>query len=68
MYCRVRPFLQHSDRRSVVEHIGENGNVIIMDPSKQGKDARKIFSFNKAFGANATQCMQTSKLNLLFIE
>ncbi|XP_074573949.1 kinesin-like protein KIN-14F [Curcuma longa] len=55
VYCRVRPFLQHSDRRSVVEHIGENGNVIIMDPSKQGKDARKIFSFNRAFGANATQ-------------
>ncbi|KAG6472785.1 hypothetical protein ZIOFF_070263 [Zingiber officinale] len=55
VYCRVRPFLQHSDRRSVVEHIGENGNVIIMDPSKQGKDSRKIFSFNRAFGANATQ-------------
>ncbi|CAL9172148.1 unnamed protein product, partial [Musa hybrid cultivar] len=56
VYCRVRPFLpKQSDRRSTVEHIGENGNIVIVDNNKQGKDARKIFAFNKVFGENTTQ-------------
>ncbi|URD92996.1 CH, partial [Musa troglodytarum] len=56
VYCRVRPFLpKQSDRRSTVEHIGENGNIVIVDHNKQGKDARKIFAFNKVFGENTTQ-------------
>ncbi|XP_021841855.2 kinesin-like protein KIN-14F isoform X2 [Spinacia oleracea] len=56
VYCRVRPFLHgQSDRESTVDHIGENGNIMIVHPHKQGKDARKIFSFNKVFGTNATQ-------------
>ncbi|ONK75933.1 uncharacterized protein A4U43_C03F22100 [Asparagus officinalis] len=56
VYCRVRPFLSNqSDTKSTVDHIGENGNIMIINPHKQGKDARKIFSFNKVFGANTTQ-------------
>ncbi|KAJ6800520.1 kinesin-like protein KIN-14F isoform X2 [Iris pallida] len=56
VYCRVRPFLDNqSDGKSTVDHVGENGNIMIMNPHKQGKDARKIFSFNKVFGANTTQ-------------
>ncbi|XP_073009938.1 kinesin-like protein KIN-14F isoform X1 [Typha latifolia] len=56
VYCRVRPFLQEQhDERSTIDHIGENGDIMIMNPQKQGKDGRKIFSFNKVFGANATQ-------------
>ncbi|KAL3508328.1 hypothetical protein ACH5RR_027729 [Cinchona calisaya] len=56
VYCRVRPFLPaQSDGHSTVDYIGENGDIMIVNPYKQGKDARKIFTFNKVFGATATQ-------------
>jgi len=56
VYCRVRPFLPgQGDGKSTVDHIGENGNIMIVHPHKQGRDARKVFSFNKVFGTNVTQ-------------
>ncbi|CAI8587068.1 unnamed protein product [Vicia faba] len=57
VYCRVRPFLpgQQSNGQSTVDYIGEDGNIMIVNPLKQGKDARKVFSFNKVFTTNATQ-------------
>nr|AAK92458.3 kinesin-like protein heavy chain [Arabidopsis thaliana] len=56
VYCRVRPFFQEQkDMQSTVDYIGENGNIIINNPFKQEKDARKIFSFNKAFGQTVSQ-------------
>lgn len=56
VYCRVRPFLPgQSNGQSTVEYIGENGNIMIVNPLRQGKDARKVFSFNKVFGTNVTQ-------------
>ncbi|KAF0890475.1 hypothetical protein E2562_002838 [Oryza meyeriana var. granulata] len=56
VYCRVKPFLKmQTDQRSTVDHIGENGEIMIMNPQKQGKEGRKIFSFNKIFGPNASQ-------------
>ncbi|GAB4845887.1 hypothetical protein Ancab_024891 [Ancistrocladus abbreviatus] len=56
VYCRVRPFLpaQH-DQQSTVDYIGENGNIMIVNPNKQGRDARRVFSFNKVFGTTVTQ-------------
>ncbi|KAF3779917.1 Kinesin-like protein [Nymphaea thermarum] len=56
VYCRARPFLsgQHYGQ-SIVDYIGENGEIVIVNPDKPGKDARKMFSFNKVFGVNATQ-------------
>ena len=57
VYCRVKPFPKtQSDQRSTVDHIGENGEIMIANPQKQGKDGRKIFTFNKIFGPNASQC------------
>lgn len=41
--------------QSTVDYIGENGNIMIANPLKQGKDARKVFSFNKVFGPNVSQ-------------
>jgi kinesin family protein C2/C3 len=38
-----------------VDYIGENGNIMIVNPLKNGKEARKVFSFNKVFGTNVTQ-------------
>ncbi|XP_039061143.1 kinesin-like protein KIN-14F [Hibiscus syriacus] len=56
VYCRVRPFLQgHTNGQSTVDYIGENGNIMILNPLKQGKDARKVFSFNKVFGPTVSQ-------------
>ncbi|KAG6590477.1 Kinesin-like protein KIN-14I, partial [Cucurbita argyrosperma subsp. sororia] len=55
VYCRVRPFLGgHSNRPSIVDRI-DQGNMSIMTPSKNGKEGRKSFSFNKVFGPSATQ-------------
>ncbi|GAV59639.1 Kinesin domain-containing protein/CH domain-containing protein [Cephalotus follicularis] len=56
VYCRVRPFLPGQlNGQSIVDYIGENGNIMIANPLKQGKDARKVFTFNKVFGTNVTQ-------------
>lgn len=56
VFCRVKPFLHgKSDEQSTVDYIGENGNIMIVNRHKQGKDARKMFTFNKVFGGNTTQ-------------
>ncbi|KAJ7963561.1 Kinesin-like protein [Quillaja saponaria] len=56
VYCRVRPFLSgESNVQSTVDYIGDNGNIMIVNPLKKGKDARRVFSFNKVFGTNVTQ-------------
>ncbi|KAL6845836.1 hypothetical protein ACP4OV_024411 [Aristida adscensionis] len=56
VYCRVKPFPKmQSDQRSTVDHVGENGEIMIVNPQKQGKDGRKIFAFNKIFGPSASQ-------------
>ncbi|KAI8557423.1 hypothetical protein RHMOL_Rhmol04G0009700 [Rhododendron molle] len=56
VYCRVRPFLPgQGDGQSTVDYIGENGNIMIVNPCKQGKDARRVFNFNKVFATNVTQ-------------
>jgi len=56
VYCRVRPFLPgQPNGQSTVDYIGENGDMMIVNPLKHGKDARRVFSFNKVFGTTVTQ-------------
>ncbi|KAK9268772.1 hypothetical protein L1049_000534 [Liquidambar formosana] len=56
VYCRVRPFLPGQlNGQSTVDYIGENGNIMIVNPFKQGRDARRVFAFNKVFGTSVTQ-------------
>lgn len=56
MYCRIRPFLPgQSKKQTIIEYIGENGELVIVNPSKQGKDSRRLFKFNKVFGPTCTQ-------------
>ncbi|KAH9314777.1 hypothetical protein KI387_023404, partial [Taxus chinensis] len=56
VYCRVRPFLPgQAHGQSTVDYIGEDGNLTIVNPAKQGKDARRTFAFNKVFKSAATQ-------------
>ncbi|KAH0705792.1 hypothetical protein KY285_012217 [Solanum tuberosum] len=56
VYCRIRPFFRgQKEKQSVVEYIGENGELIIVNPSKQGKEGRRSFKFNKVYNPAATQ-------------
>ncbi|XP_050379267.1 kinesin-like protein KIN-14P isoform X1 [Argentina anserina] len=56
VYCRVRPFLPgQKEKRTLVEHIGDNGELVVADRSKPGKDGHRLFKFNKVYGSDATQ-------------
>lgn len=53
----MKPFVheQSDEQHSTVDYIGENGNIMIVNRQKQGKEARKMFTFNKVFGGNTSQ-------------
>ncbi|KAH7315681.1 hypothetical protein KP509_21G061100 [Ceratopteris richardii] len=56
VYCRVRPFLPgQNSYLSTVESVRDDGSIVIFNPLKQGKEQRRVFSFNKVFGPSATQ-------------
>ncbi|MBA0829601.1 hypothetical protein Goarm_014195, partial [Gossypium armourianum] len=56
VYCRIRPFLPgQTEKLSTIENISENGQLVIANPSKPGKDGQRSFKFNKVFGPDATQ-------------
>ncbi|XP_021300605.1 kinesin-like protein KIN-14J [Herrania umbratica] len=56
VYCRIRPFLPgQSKKQTTIEYIGENGELVVSNPSKQGKDTHRLFKFNKVFSPVATQ-------------
>ncbi|KAL6979582.1 hypothetical protein U1Q18_021240 [Sarracenia purpurea var. burkii] len=56
VYCRIRPFLPgQNQKRTTINYIGEDGELVIANPLKQGKDSNKQFKFNKVFGPAATQ-------------
>ncbi|PAN28571.1 hypothetical protein PAHAL_5G162800 [Panicum hallii] len=56
VYCRVRPFLPGQDgKTTTVDYIGENGEILITNPFKQGKDGCRMFKFNKVFKTHASQ-------------
>ncbi|XP_048550409.1 kinesin-like protein KIN-14P [Triticum urartu] len=55
VYCRVRPFLPGKVSSSSCVAGIEDRTITLMTSSKQGKDARKSFTFNRVFGPLATQ-------------
>lgn len=56
VYCRIRPFLPgQSKKQTTIEYIGENGELVVSNPLKQGKDSHRLFKFNKVFGPEASQ-------------
>nr|GMD34311.1 kinesin-4-like isoform X1 [Ipomoea batatas] len=56
VYCRIRPFLpKQKDKQTIVEYVGDNGELIVTNPSKQAKEGRRSFKFNKVYGSSATQ-------------
>ena len=54
VYCRVRPSFT-AGASNGVEFVGEDGSLVIVDPSKPTKDGRRHFQFNQVFGPTATQ-------------
>nr|GMC73921.1 kinesin-like protein KIN-14P isoform X1 [Ipomoea batatas] len=66
VYCRVRPFLPgQKDKQTIVEYVGDNGELIVMNPSKQGKEGRRSFRFNKVYNPTATQAQVFSDIQPL---
>ncbi|KAK9922060.1 hypothetical protein M0R45_030542 [Rubus argutus] len=54
VYCRIRPSFS-CESKNVIDFIGEDGSLVILDPLKPQKDGRKVFHFNQVFGSTATQ-------------
>ncbi|ESQ27784.1 hypothetical protein EUTSA_v10018060mg [Eutrema salsugineum] len=56
VFCRVRPFLPgQGGANTVVEYVGEDGELVVTNPTKLGKDGLRQFKFNKVYSPNATQ-------------
>ncbi|XP_042451273.1 kinesin-like protein KIN-14C isoform X1 [Zingiber officinale] len=56
VYCRIRPFLPGQNMKSTtIDYFGENGELLIGNPFKHGKDGHRMFKFNKVFGPAASQ-------------
>lgn len=56
VYCRVRPFLSgQSQNHTTIEFVGDDGELVVSNPLKQGKESRRLFKFNKVFGQAASQ-------------
>ncbi|KAG2315464.1 hypothetical protein Bca52824_018586 [Brassica carinata] len=55
VFCRVRPIFNNETTKGVIDHIGRDGSLFVMGPSKPQKDARKTFQFNQVFGPTSTQ-------------
>ncbi|XP_004306197.1 PREDICTED: kinesin-4-like [Fragaria vesca subsp. vesca] len=54
VYCRIRPAFS-CESKNIIDFIGEDGSLVILDPAKPQKDGRKLFQFNQVFGPAATQ-------------
>ncbi|GLT26597.1 hypothetical protein SLA2020_016520 [Shorea laevis] len=54
VFCRIRPAFC-AETKNVIHFIGEDGTLVVSDPSKLQKDGRKVFQFNHVFGPSATQ-------------
>ncbi|XP_028767484.1 LOW QUALITY PROTEIN: kinesin-like protein KIN-14J [Neltuma alba] len=64
VYCRIRPFLPgQSQNQTTIEFVGDNGELIVSNPLKQGNESCKLFKFNKVFGTLATQGRNTVTSN-----
>ncbi|KAI3823627.1 hypothetical protein L1987_05067 [Smallanthus sonchifolius] len=56
VYCRIRPFLKgQSKKQTTIEYIGDNGELVVTNPSKIVKESHRVFKFNKVFSPAATQ-------------
>ncbi|PNY10194.1 kinesin-4-like protein [Trifolium pratense] len=54
VYCRVRPLIGQQNSCGVVGSVEEE-SISLVTSSKNGKEVKKTFTFNKVFGPSATQ-------------
>ncbi|CAN0907821.1 Kinesin-like protein KIN-14L [Linum grandiflorum] len=54
VYCRVRPSF-NTRASNAIEVVGDDGSLVIIDPSMPTKDGRRHFQFNQVFGPRASQ-------------
>ncbi|XP_047333468.1 kinesin-like protein KIN-14L [Impatiens glandulifera] len=54
VYCRIRPIFS-AEAKNVIDFIGDDGSLVIVDQLKPQKDGKKIFQFNRVFGPISTQ-------------
>lgn len=67
VYCRIRPFLPREDQKSTtIEYVGDNGDLIIGNPTRQGKEGSKSFKFNKVLGPTASQGTNKNATGAIF--
>ncbi|KAL8124133.1 hypothetical protein AgCh_011948 [Apium graveolens] len=56
VYCRIRPLLPgQKAKQTIVDSVGDNGELTVVNPTKQGKESRRSFKFNQVYGSKATQ-------------
>jgi kinesin family protein C2/C3 len=56
VFCRVRPFLPaQGAANTVVEYVGEDGELVVTNPTRPGKDGLRQFKFNKVYSPTASQ-------------
>ncbi|PAN23741.1 hypothetical protein PAHAL_4G113400 [Panicum hallii] len=56
VYCRIRPFLPGEDQKSTtIEYVGDDGDLIIANPTRKENEGSKSFKFNKVLGPTASQ-------------
>ncbi|XP_026444894.1 kinesin-like protein KIN-14J isoform X2 [Papaver somniferum] len=53
VYCRVQPCLDKN--RTIIQLIGEDGELVIADPSIHTDDGHRSFKFNKVYDQPATE-------------
>ncbi|CAL5420811.1 unnamed protein product [Camellia sinensis] len=58
VYCRIRPAFS-AKAGNVIDFIGEDGSLVVLDPLKPQKDGRKVFQFNHVFRQTATQVIRS---------
>ncbi|KAJ7972201.1 Kinesin-like protein, partial [Quillaja saponaria] len=54
VYCRIRPSFS-AESKKIIDFIGNDDSLVILDPSKTQKDGKKVFQFNRVFGPIAMQ-------------
>ncbi|KAG4983386.1 hypothetical protein JHK87_028135 [Glycine soja] len=55
VYCRVRPSTSGQTNHHCPINNIDGGSMSLIIPSKNGKDGKKTFNFNKVFGPSSTQ-------------
>lgn len=54
VYCRIRPSFR-AETKNVIDFVGDDGSLVILDPLRPQKEGKKVFQFNRVFSLTATQ-------------